>query len=223
MRTLRDGIFGLLLLLVISLAVAGRATAAPPTTAAVEGVFEKKPIHRTVTTAATASRGKGAAPASGLWDARKIPLALGAVILLILAMRIVGKKLMAGGAGIKTSGALSVVLRSSVSPRQQLVLVKVGRRLVLVGTGGNELTALCQIKDPDEVAELLGQIQAEKATSAASNFRAIFGKADSAYPTGDEPDEETNREVEPTDGKDLSGITDRIRRISEKFQKSQAQ
>jgi flagellar biogenesis protein FliO len=210
----------------IGTATAAPATTAPATREPVAGVFEKTSIHRTVAPASASPRGKAAVPAGNLWDMQKIPLALGAVILLILAMRIVGKKMMAGGGAFKSSEVLSVILRSSVSPRQQLMLVKVGRRLVLVGTGGNDLSALCQIDDPNEVAELLGQIRAEKTASPASNFRAMFGKAGNAYEPGDEPDEIEEQPASAlgaAGGKDLSGITDRIRRISEKFQKSQVE
>ncbi|MFQ5413616.1 MAG: FliO/MopB family protein [Phycisphaerae bacterium] len=52
------------------------------------------------------------------------------------------------------SGVLRVVARSSIGPKQQVVLMQVGRRFVLVGAGGDRIEALAEIDDPEEVAEL---------------------------------------------------------------------
>ncbi len=60
------------------------------------------------------------------------------------------------------------------------MLVQVGRRLVMVGNSGTEMSALCQIKDPDEVAEVLTQVREEKNTGAKS-FGSLFGRAGKAY------------------------------------------
>ena len=135
----------------------------------------------------------------------------------------------------RTSSAIQVVSRSALSPRQQLVLVQVGRRLVLVGSSGSEMNPLCQIDDPDEVAEVLGQVSRDK---GGKSFRAMVGRAGKNYDRGapaartrddDETDDaETGAEtsadvIDPstvTTREELSGLMDRVRRISQQFQKS---
>jgi hypothetical protein len=105
------------------------------------------------------------------------------------------------------------------------MLVQVGRRLVLVGSGGAEMNPLCQIEDPDEVAELLGQIQGEK-RAGLKNFGAIFGGAEKAY---EEPEPEpSSPSIEPGEPppspqetrEELSGLMERVRRIANQFQSS---
>jgi flagellar biogenesis protein FliO len=50
---------------------------------------------------------------------------------------------------------LRIVARTALSPKHSLSLVHLGRRLVLVGVGGDRLTTLCEVSDPQEVAELM--------------------------------------------------------------------
>lgn len=52
------------------------------------------------------------------------------------------------------SSVLRVVARASLSPKQNLALIRVGRRFVLVGASGDRVNVLCDVCDPEEVAEL---------------------------------------------------------------------
>jgi flagellar biogenesis protein FliO len=80
--------------------------------------------------------------------------ALGLVVGIILILRYVlgrwGKAMPAGSAG-----PVEVVSRTPLPPRGQLLLVRLGRRLVLVGAWNGGATALSEVTDPREVAELL--------------------------------------------------------------------
>lgn len=194
------------------------ASVAPATS----GPFEQKPIRRNGVPTSTTMPGRGnAGSTNSAWDMGKVPLALGGVLLLIFAMRALGKKMVPGAAGAGSSKAVQVLMRSSVSPRQQLILVRVGRRLVLVGSGGGgEMNSLCEINDPDEVAEVMGQIREDK-SSTSKNFTAMFGRAGKAYeeqPSSDDP--VTSPAVTRNSGEDLNGLTERVRRIAEQFQGS---
>ena len=57
-------------------------------------------------------------------------------------------------ARIAGSAGLRVVGRTSITPKHSVALVRVGRRFVLVGVSPERMTALCEVNDPDEVAEL---------------------------------------------------------------------
>jgi len=54
-----------------------------------------------------------------------------------------------------SGGTIEVLGRNHLSPKQSLTLVRVGRRVLLIGVTGERLSRLCEIDDPDEVAELL--------------------------------------------------------------------
>jgi flagellar protein FliO/FliZ len=190
------------------------------------GPFEQMTIRRSTGGAPpAATQPAGSSTVNpGRWDLSKIPLSLAGVILLILVMRWLGKRLIPGAGRAKGSSAVQVLVRSTIGPRQQLMLVQVGRRLVLVGSGGAEMNPLCQIEDPEEVAELLGQIQGEK-RAGLKNFGAIFGRAEKAY---EEPEPEPPPSIEPGEPpptsletrEELSGLMERVRRIANQFQSS---
>jgi len=92
----------------------------------------------------------------GMWVAvLRTVLALAVVAALIFGLRILLRRFGAGRLVGRTSGPVSVLGRTSVSPRQQLLLIRVGRRLVLVGSGPEGMAALMEIRDADEVADLV--------------------------------------------------------------------
>jgi len=79
--------------------------------------------------------------------------ALGIVLaLIVLAVWLVRRWLPA--ARVVDSSVLNIVGRASLSPKHSLALVQVGRRFVLVGISSDRLSGLCEVADPDEVAEL---------------------------------------------------------------------
>lgn len=105
-------------------------------------------------------------------DGGNVGMALAAVIGLILCLRWGSRKLLALPAPGRTSHLMQVVARTSLAPRQQVLLVRVGRRLMVVGDSGGALSALGQITDADEVAALLGQA---KSAAAPAVGTASFG------------------------------------------------
>ncbi len=183
------------------------------------GPFEQSDIRRGAIANAPTSRGASAAPSTSRWDIAKVPAALGAVILLIFVLRWAGKGMLPGGAANKGSQAIQLVARTAIGPKHQVMLIHVGRRLVVIGAaGGGEISSLSEITEPDEVAEVLAQIKA--GSGIVKNFKAVFGKAGSAYDNqssvaSDEPDPEA---APPKGGPELAGLMDRVRRMAEKFQ-----
>ncbi len=53
------------------------------------------------------------------------------------------------------NNVLQVLATTSLSPRHQMFLVRMGGRVVLVGSGPGGLARLAEVTDPDEVAQLL--------------------------------------------------------------------
>ena len=205
-------------------------TAAPAVRAESKGPLEQTTIRRSAPadgagTAASQPSASAASPASPL-NTGRVPFALGAVVLLIIAMRWLGKGMLPGASNHRASRAVQVLVRSTVAPKQQIMLIQIGRRLVLVGSAGTEMNPLCEIHDADEVAEVLAQLRSEK-RSTAKNFRALFGRAERAYeaPEVSVPDEEEGEPDHPDAAtsatrEELSGLMARVRRIANQFQSS---
>jgi flagellar biogenesis protein FliO len=159
--------------------------------------------------------------------------ALGVVIGCIFIVRYVGKKFL----GLQTTGSgggvVQILSRTPVSPRQQLMLIQVGRRIVLVANCGVAMNALCEISDADEVAALAGQLQERRRTSTTSAFLSMFGKAGAKMEAQQEPiatpemnsdDEElSNEPVEPelaTTKQEMRGLMDRVHQLAQHYRKT---
>jgi flagellar biogenesis protein FliO len=165
-------------------------------------------------------------------SALRVVGALGVVLGCIFVVRWAGKKFLGlqttGGGG----GVVQILSRTPVSPRQQLMLIQVGRRIVLVANCGVQMNALCEINDADEVASLAGQLQERRRTSATSAFLSIFGKAGAKFeaqqepiasPELNEPDNEPSSDpVEPelaTTRQEMRGLMDRVHQLAQHYRR----
>jgi flagellar biogenesis protein FliO len=110
------------------------------------------------------------------FDSTRVMLVLGGVVSLILVLKAGLRKILPGAAAARSTRAMQVISRCTISSRQQLLLIQVGKRLVVAGDSGTQLNPLCEIADPAEVEGLIAQIR-EEAASAAGRFDAFFGKA----------------------------------------------
>ena len=115
----------------------------------------------------------------------RIALALTAVIGLIFLLRWGSRKMFALPSNAGNAHLMQVVSRTSLSPRQQMLLVRVGRRLVMIGDSGGRLSSLGQIEDPDEVAQVLGQVRQRSSSSSAGvggpTFSALVKKLNERF------------------------------------------
>ena len=242
---------------------------AAPQRKASEGTsVEAQPIRRDTTSSGSASGngngsgsgngGNGAArrdgagksvapPPVSAFDSRRVALALGAVVGLIFLLHWVAKRVFPGVAAARASGAVRVLGRSVISPKQQILLIQVGRRVIVVGDSGAQMNALAQFDDPDEIAALLGQLEAEKRPAAALAFGGLFSRAQA--PFNDEPAVDQKNMVDETDRDEdvgdhqqhpaspptptpptelgltdvrgeLVGLMDRVKQLSRQFRKS---
>jgi flagellar biogenesis protein FliO len=158
-------------------------------------------------------------------DPGRLLLSLGSVLLLIFAMRFVLKKFFPHVATPKTSTAMRVLTRLPINPKQQLLLVQVGKRMVVVGDCGTSLSKISEITDPDEVVQLLGQLSEDNRSIETRSFVNLFGKARQGFDeqevsTGEKQSlvEETPDEIEATKN-ELSGLISKVRDLSSQFRK----
>ena len=157
-------------------------------------------------------------------DYSRVLGALAAVLALILFLRWCSRFFFPPGGVRHTSRAVEVIAKSPLSPKQQVMLIRVGRRLIIVGDSGSQLNTLCELSDPDEVAALVGQLQDERMPPAKKAFGAMFGRSrtkfesapgdDAAPPLVDEPEE-----AEPVASarEELSGLRERVRLLAQQF------
>jgi flagellar biogenesis protein FliO len=80
----------------------------------------------------------------------------------------------AGRSGLRASSVVEVLSKTAVSSRQSVMLIRVGRRLLIVGAGGDGMNTLTEIDDPEEVSELLGAIERSRAASLTNSFARIL-------------------------------------------------
>jgi flagellar biogenesis protein FliO len=149
--------------------------------------------------------------------------ALGVVIALIFVLRWAARVFFPSVAGKTPSRIVEVLGRSVLTPKQQVVLIRVGRRIIVVGDSGSQLNTLCEIADPDEIASLVGQLREEKLT-AASAFGSLFGRFTRRFEAAEESDAPSLQDGEPmpadteaTAQSELDGLRDRVRRLAEQF------
>jgi flagellar biogenesis protein FliO len=222
---------GAIFALLLSCAAAAPAAAQAPATRPVPAEDPYKDVALPVRrggAATQASGGAATARASDVLDTKRLALALGIVLTTIFVTHRLWKRLGMPGAGGKGSGALQVVSRLSVSSKQQVLLIRVGRRLVLVGNCGTQMNPLCEISDPEETAGILGQAATQREGSVSSMFDTVLGGEEKRF------DEQTNidlpaieaggeAEVDPalaTTREELSGLMDKVRSLSKQFRRA---
>ena len=90
-------------------------------------------------------------PSGWLQPLAALGIVIGLIFLTRWGLRRIGLVRHLGG----RNNVLQVLATTSLSPRHQMFLVRMGERLVLVGSGPGGLARLAEVTDPDEVAQLL--------------------------------------------------------------------
>jgi len=185
----------------VSKVVANRSSGpgvAPPSAVPVgEAGFEDRPVERRgarmsrpVDGAGSATTGGAAAASSswlgriqGLWPLAVVLALIGALAL--LARRILPSRWQGGPGG---RGMVEVLGRQHLSARQSVALLRVGRRIVVIGITPDKLTHLDTITDPDEVAELVGRSVSLRDGSLSRTFEREVLREAAAYEPSDHAD-----------------------------------
>lgn len=124
--------------------------------------------------------------ASGPWT---LWLQTAVVLAVVLAaMWLVLKWLRKSGIGGSFGGANSAVQvlnRGFLTSKHQVILVRFGGRLLLVGVGPQSVNVLSEISSPDEAATILGKVEGAKPGSSSRDFEQAINEAAGAY--GEQP------------------------------------
>ncbi len=79
--------------------------------------------------------------------------------------------------------ALEVLGQSVISPRLAVHLIRVGQRVVLVGSAPQSATALLEISGAEEVESLVAACRTEESSSVAASMRRVLHRLDGTAAT----------------------------------------
>lgn len=157
------GIFVGLLALILSGAAAAQDTGPATTQAAGEAGKLTEKVART---------GAGGGAIGGMYEWLQMLLAMAVVVGLIFLARYLLRRLAAAGRGVPgfgAPGAAEIVSRTSAGMKHQLLVVRFGRRLVLIGVSGEGMRRLSEVTDAAEIDAIL--------TTAGKGGKLEGGKA----------------------------------------------
>jgi flagellar biogenesis protein FliO len=190
---------------------------------AVEQDGEARVIRRSTPVRDPAS-GVAAPSAAPALDWQRVVLALAAVVGLILLMRWIVRRFVVGSSQARGKRFAEVLARVPIAPRQHLLLMRVGRRLLVVGdSGGQQLATLCEVTDADEIAALLAEARSDGADALTRAFGTVFGQAGARFEQVSQPLSGTvdaATEGTPPDPAlvgtqdELSGLAEKVRRLA---------
>lgn len=112
-----------------------------------------------------------------------------AVLGLIVACVAAVRKWLPQTTRISGGNAVNILARQYLSSKQSLCLVKVGKRVVLVGVTPEAMSSLTEIDDPEEIASLAATLQRGKGDSFSSALeKQGFDSNDAAADLEDDAD-----------------------------------
>ncbi len=178
--------------------------------------FDDRPINLPdPTTSQEATATTDAAPVTGP-SVTRVLASLTLVAALIVGLGIAWKKVSQTAGKAAGAAAVSLIGRTVITPRHQVMVLKVGHRLVVVGDAGHGMQPLCEISDPEEVASVLatcGKASAEFDSIKADAFAATLDEAtldDTLY----EHPIESESNVEQLVGEDVRSLIARVKGLT---------
>jgi flagellar biosynthetic protein FliO len=135
-------------------------SSSPPVIDTAEGTSNRRsaaadsaPVERVIQR--PTSPGARGTPQAAWW--RHPLVSLGAVLAVIVVLSMLARRYIPA-VRAASSGVLKVIARTHLSPRQSVVLIQVGRRMVVAGVTPEHIEPLCVLDDPEENARLLSTL-----------------------------------------------------------------
>ncbi len=143
--------------------------------------------------------------------------ALGAVLAVIILLRVVLGRFTGAGGVVQSSPLLEVLSRVTVAPRSQVVLMRMGSRILVVGESAGGLRTLAQITEPDEIAQVLASVASDRPNSISRGFQQLVTRFNGEYEERDshalEGGDTTEHHIDRARDQ-VSSLLARVRRIS---------
>lgn len=145
-------------------------------------------------------------------------MALGGVIALILLLRWAWLRLSGQPGAAASTPVVEVLSRTTVAPRNHVLLLRVGHRILIVGDSSSGMRTLASVDDEQEVADLLTAINANKDNSISRNFQQLLGRFGATHDetmwNGEEDGRDDAEHVLDRAHYNVSGLTSRIRTLT---------
>jgi flagellar biogenesis protein FliO len=101
---------------------------------------------------------------------------LGAVLALFLVIAWCSKRFSPAGASLLPKEAVELLGRAPLAPRQQMQLVRIGNKLLLVAISGTDAETLTEITEPTEVEHLTALCRRGQPSSASAAFKETLAQ-----------------------------------------------
>ncbi|MBI2900344.1 MAG: flagellar biosynthetic protein FliO [Planctomycetes bacterium] len=111
-----------------------------------------------------------------------------AVIALLVGAFLLFKRFARGSRLFRANAAVDVLARRSLAPRQEILLVAVGGRVLILGSTRERVSTLGEIADPDEVARLRTRLAGASDETAAKAFGETLKSGIRDYEKSADPD-----------------------------------
>ena len=126
----------------------------------------------------TSSANRNSTPSTGRMFA-----SLFVVLFLIIVAAYLFRRFALGPRPNTGSAAVEIIARNNItnSPKQSLCLVRLGKRLVLLGLSPNHMASLVSVDDPEEIAQIIGQLEKKSPKSITNTFEKMFNSQEQDY------------------------------------------
>jgi flagellar biogenesis protein FliO len=156
--------------------VQSEVEAAPPATpapAAATGAYDNEPLKSAIGGAAGSKAAPGTALSAGAGglDLPRVCYSLALVLGLVLLLRWGARWFFPGALVARRSGAIRLLARTPLGPKQQVMLIAVGRRVLVVADNGQHMTRLTEITESGEIAGLTVELAQAGAAHEAEKDR----------------------------------------------------
>jgi flagellar biosynthetic protein FliO len=165
--------------------------------------------------------GAGAVEGSGSWDTIRVFVALLIVLAAIYLCKWLMRRIMGLPSASSSEQLVKVLSRTNISPKQSVVVLQVGQRVLVVADSGQQMSTLCEITDAEEIRAFTGGPVPAKAPFESVLRREMSrqdGDEDSDAPAASEPQAEaiTGGGLSPT-RREVHSLLEKVRGLSQQF------
>jgi flagellar biogenesis protein FliO len=148
----------------------------------------------------TTSAHSAPAPTATTLDLPRIIFSLAIIIAAILLLRYAARRFLRLPAAARASESIRILSRTPISPKQHVLALAVGRRVLIVADNGQQLSTLCELTDERELRDFTGRI-------------------DSKTPLEPEPQPPPRKQPTPilSPRDELQGLLNKVKGLSQQF------
>jgi len=164
-------------------------------------------------------------PLGGAVSTWRTVLSLILVLVLIVLAAWLYRRFAMGSRSGRINSAIEIITRTTISSKQSVCLVRLDRRLVLVGLSPNHMTSLLVLDDPEDIGRLMGLVEKQSPHSISNSFDKLFHRQARDYNlSSDVTEEELDTQVfdyqDQTSGqwsyarRELSGLLNKVKGLA---------